>query len=68
MILIYYYPRYIDITIVGDRRKEMKVKDIITGTSRSVSDTFVSKVITGLVFLSGADNNVALELENYHDN
>ena len=64
MILIYYYPRYVDITIVGDRRKEMKVKDIITGTSCSVPDSFVSKVITGLVFLSGADDNVALELEN----
>ena len=42
----------------------MKVKDIITGTSCSVPDSFVRKVITGLVFLSGADDNVALELEN----
>lgn len=42
----------------------MKVKDIITGTSCSVPDSFVSKVITGLVFLSGADDNVALEFDN----
>ena len=68
MILIYYYPRYIDITIVEDRRNRMKVKDLIIGTSCSVPDSFVSKVITGLAFLSGADDNVALELENYHDN
>ena len=42
----------------------MKVKDIITGTNNSVPDSFVSKVITGLVFLAGADNNVALEFDN----
>lgn len=68
MILLYYYPRYIDITIIEDRRKEMKVKDLIIGTSRSVSDSFVSKVITGLVFLSGADDNVALEFDNSFGN
>lgn len=41
----------------------MKVKDIITGTSNSVPDSFVSKVITGLVFIAGADDNVALEFD-----